>query len=142
MEGDVMSVFVLITGTLYRAPESRISKAGKPFITATLKVKDGDATAWWKLLVFSESAGAELMRLGDGDALSAQGSFKCEPYDDKDGGRRVGFTIFADRVLPLKPAPKERKPKEKPARESWAAPDRMRDDRPRADPDLDDHIPF
>ena len=138
-----MSAYVLISGTLFRAPEQRVAKSGKPFWSATVRVKDGDATAWWKLLVFSESAGAELMRLCDGDAISAQGSFKCEPYDDKDGGRRVGFTIFADRILPLKPPPRERKPKPAhPARDSWAAPDRLRDDRPRADPDLDDHIPF
>ncbi|MFZ3181649.1 MAG: single-stranded DNA-binding protein [Methylocystis silviterrae] len=139
-----MTAHVLISGVLYRAPEQRMSKADKPFWSATLKVRDGDATAWWKVLVFSESAGAELMRLADGDALSAQGVFKAEPYD-KDGTTRVGFTIFADRVLPLRPPPRERKPKpDKPAttRESWAAPDRLRDDRPRVDDDLNDTVPF
>ena len=136
-----MSAFVLITGTLFRAPEQRTSKTGKPFVAATLKVKDGEAVAWWKLLVFSESAGAELMRLSDGDAVSAQGTFKAETYD-KNGETRVGFTLFADRVLPLKPPPRERKPKPTTPRDSWAAPDRMRDDRPRVDNDLNDSIPF
>ncbi|WP_292532291.1 single-stranded DNA-binding protein [Methylocystis sp.] len=136
-----MTVHALITGTLFRAPEQRISKAGKPFWSATIRVKDGDVTQWWKLLIFSESTGAELMRLGDGDAVSAQGVFKAEPYD-KDGETRVGFTLFAESVLPLKPAPRERKPKAEKPRESWAAPDRMRDDRPRVDADLDDQIPF
>jgi hypothetical protein len=74
-----MTVHALISGVLFRAPEQRLSKSGKAFWSATLKVRDGDATAWWKLLVFSESAGAELMRLGDGDAVSAQGVFKAEP---------------------------------------------------------------
>jgi hypothetical protein len=37
-----MTAHVLITGTLFRAPEQRTSKAGKPFVTATLKAKDGD----------------------------------------------------------------------------------------------------
>lgn len=131
-----MSAFVLINGVLFKAPEQRMSKAGKPFVSATLKVKDGDATAWWKLLVFSETAGAELMRLGDGDAVSAQGVLKVEPYD-KDGATRINLTCFANAVLALKPAPKEHKPKADKPRESWAAPDRLR-----ADPDLDDHIPF
>ena len=132
-----MGVHALITGMLFRAPEQRISRAGKPFWSATLRVKDGDATQWWKLLVFSESAGAELMRLGDGDALSAQGVFKAEPYD-KDGETRIGFTLFAEHVLALKQPPRERKPKaDHPAR-----PDRARDDRPRADADLDDTMPF
>jgi hypothetical protein len=136
-----MSTFVIVTGTLFRAPEQRMSKAGKPYWSATARVKDGDASRWWKIVLFSESAGAELMRLGDGDALSAQGSFKCEPYQ-KDGETRVGFTLFADRVLPLKPSPRERKAKAATPRDSLAAPDRLRDDRPRVDPQLDDHIPF
>jgi hypothetical protein len=136
-----MSSFVLITGTLFRTPEQRTSKTGNPFVTATLKVKDGDGVAWWKLLVFSESAQAELMRLSDGDALSAQGAFKVEPYD-KNGETRIGFTLFADRVLPLKSAPRDRKPKPDKPRESWAAPDRLRDDPPRVDTDLNDSIPF
>jgi hypothetical protein len=37
-----VSAHVLLTGSLYRPPEQRISKAGKPFVTATLKAKDGD----------------------------------------------------------------------------------------------------
>ena len=133
-----MSAFVLISGSLFRAPEQRIAKSGKPFWSATVRVKDGETSQWWKLLVFSESAQAELMRLGDGDALSAQGLFKVEPYQ-KDGEQRIGFTLFADRVLPLKPPPRERKPKaEKPAQR----PDRVHDDRSRVDPDLNDSIPF
>lgn len=136
-----MTAHVLITGTLFRPPEQRIAKSGKPFWSATLRVKDGDASQWWKLLAFSESAGAELMRLGDGDALSSQGSFKCEPYE-KNGETRISMTCFADRILPLKPAPREKRPKADKPRDSWAAPDRLRDDRPRVDPDLDDGIPF
>jgi hypothetical protein len=37
-----MSAFILITGTLFRDPEQRTSKNGKPFVTATLRVKDGN----------------------------------------------------------------------------------------------------
>jgi hypothetical protein len=119
-----MSVFVLISGALFRAPEQRIAKSGKPFWSATIRVKDGDASQWWKLLVFSESAGTELMRLGDGDALSAQGTLRAETYQ-KDGDTRISFTLFADRVLPLKPPPKARKPKSAP-HATAVAPDRSR----------------
>jgi hypothetical protein len=37
-----MAAHVLITGTLFRPPEQRTSKAGRPFVTATIRVKDGD----------------------------------------------------------------------------------------------------
>jgi single-stranded DNA-binding protein len=83
-----MTAHVLVTGTLFRQPEQRTSKAGKPFVTATLKAKDGDEKQWWKLVAFSESAQAELMRLQGGDAVSMQGSLKVGLYEkDGDGCR-------------------------------------------------------
>jgi hypothetical protein len=39
-----------------------------------LRARDGDATAWWKLIPLSEIAGAEFMRLEDGDGVSVQGA--------------------------------------------------------------------
>ena len=63
---------------------------------------------WWKVLVFSESAGAELLRLSDGDAVSVQGALRVETYD-KDGETKISLTCIADAILPLRAAPKERK---------------------------------
>jgi hypothetical protein len=40
------------------------------------------------VLAFSESIQAELMRLADGDTISAQGAFKAELYDHG-GEKRV-----------------------------------------------------
>jgi hypothetical protein len=60
-----MTAHVLVAGTLFREPEQRPSKAGKPFVTATIGAKDGDASQLW-VLAFSETARAELMRLTDG----------------------------------------------------------------------------
>jgi hypothetical protein len=83
----------LIAGQLFRAPERRTSKAGKPFVTATIFVKDGEAAQWWKQ--------AELMRLADSDALSVQGQLKAETYE-KDGVTRLSLSVIADRVLALR----------------------------------------
>ena len=122
-----MTAHVLITGAIFRAPESRISKSGKPFWTATIKAKGDDALTWWKIIVFSESAGAELLRLSDGDAVSAQGALRVETYD-KDGMTKVSLTCIADAVLPLRAAPKERKAKA-------GAASRDRPEKPAADRD-------
>lgn len=115
-----MTAYCLVTGTLFRAPEQKISKTGKPFVVATIRMKDGDATAWWKVLCFSESACAELMRLSDGDAVSAQGALKVETYE-RDGAAKVSLTCMADAVLPLRPAPRPRAKKE-PAEPQRSAP--------------------
>jgi single-stranded DNA-binding protein len=111
-----MTAFALFSGSLFRAPEQRTSKAGRPFVTATIRVKDGDALQWVRVTAFSESAQAELMRVGDGDALSVQGSFKAELYQPDGGETKLSLSIVADQVLVLRQPPKERKaPKERDA---------------------------
>ncbi len=57
-----MTAYVLISGQLFREPEQRTSKVGNQFVLATLRTKDGDAALWWKVLAFSETVQAELMR--------------------------------------------------------------------------------
>ncbi|MCI0598593.1 MAG: single-stranded DNA-binding protein [Beijerinckiaceae bacterium] len=104
-----MSAFAIVTGLLFRPPEQRTSKAGKPFVTATLRVKDGEASQWWKVVAFSESVQAELMRLGDGDALTVQGAFKAELYTPEGGEPRISLSIVADQVLALRQPPRTKK---------------------------------
>jgi hypothetical protein len=82
----------LVTGTLFKAPEQRTSKAGKPFVAATIRAKDGEVSQWWRMIAFSESAQAELMRLGDGDACSVQGSFKAELYRPDGGEAKLSLS--------------------------------------------------
>ncbi len=105
-----MSAHVLISGVLYRQPEQRTSRAGKSFVVATVRAKEGEGSQWWKVLAFSESAGAELLRLGDGDAVSAQGQLKAELYE-KDGETRLSLSVIADHVLALKQPPRQREKK-------------------------------
>ena len=60
-----------------------------------------------EVLAFSESEQAELMRLGDGDAVSMQGALRVETYV-KDGDTKVSLTCIADYVLALRqPARKQ-----------------------------------
>jgi hypothetical protein len=98
--------YALVSGILFKPPEQRTSKAGRPFAVATLRVKDGEALQWWRVAAFSEPAQAELMRLGDGDACSAQGAFKAELYQPEGGEPKVSLSIVADQVLALRQPPK------------------------------------
>jgi single-stranded DNA-binding protein len=106
-----MTAFAIVTGSLFKAPEQRTSKTGRPYVTATIRAKDGDASQWWRVMAFSESAQVELMRLSEGDACSVQGSFKCELYQPDGGEERVSLSIVADHVLALRQPPRERKAK-------------------------------
>lgn len=151
-----MSVHVLISGVIFRAPERRTSKAGNPFVTATVQVRDGDAFQWWKVLAFSESLSEELVRLGAGDAVAVQGTMRAEPYQ-KNGETRVGYSITAMQVTALRAARKakdagKREPATKPAGKPQRQPEPQRQPAQERHPmdrysgggadGLDDDIPF
>ena len=101
----------MVTGALSKEPTQRTSKNGGVYLTTSLRLVAGNETEWWNLLCFSESAQAEIMRLGVGEKLACQGSLKIEIYRGSDGEPKISRTIFVDAVLPLRPPPRERKPK-------------------------------
>jgi single-stranded DNA-binding protein len=104
-------IAALVQGTLVRAPEQKTSKAGHSYVSATLKVRDGDATQWVRVTAFSNTAQADLLRLADGDALSAQGRLSAEIYTGIDNIPKISLSIVADQILPLRQPPRERKTK-------------------------------
>jgi single-stranded DNA-binding protein len=106
-----VSVYVLISGSLFREPEQRTSGVGKQYCRATIRAAtDGEASEFWSILAFGDTAKTELLRLHDGDKVAVQGKPKFEIYE-KDGKARVRHTLFADSVMPLRAPPKERKSK-------------------------------
>jgi single-stranded DNA-binding protein len=129
-----VTTYALVSGALFREPERRMSKAGKPFMTATIRTKDGESTQWWKLVAFSETVQAELMRLADGDAISVQGAFKVETYE-KDGVTKISLSVVADHVLALRQAARKK------ADDGKGDGQHARHDDGRGQP-FDDHVPF
>lgn len=136
-----MSVAILISGSIFRAPAQKTSQAGKPYTIATIRAAGGDNTPaeFWSILCFSETAQEQLLRLGLNERLAVQGSMKIEIYE-KDGQSRISRTVFVDAVLPLRTPPKSKKqrPETLPAR----APLERVNILPSASGDLDDDIPF
>ena len=131
-----MSAFALVTGTIFRAPLQKISKAGKPYTTCTVKAGADDTGGdFWNVLSFSESSQLELLRLEVGDAVSIRGKMKLETYVAADGTTKISRSIFADAALGLRPAPREKKPKV--AREPSTSQQSTA-----AAPPFDDSIPF
>lgn len=142
-----MTAHVLLQGSIAKAPESRISRQGNPFVMATLRVSAGSEIQFWRAFVFSESAQAELMRLGEGDSLACQGVPKFELFRPEAGEPRVSLSITVDHVLALRQPPKERKKKDAapaPLRSEKPASDRSGLDRHRCDGSdpFGDKIPF
>jgi single-stranded DNA-binding protein len=76
-------------------------------VTATLKVKDGEASQFWNVIAFADTPVAELMRLREGESLSVQGNLRSGEYE-KDGQKRISLGVVADHVLALRQPAKQR----------------------------------
>jgi single-stranded DNA-binding protein len=103
-----MTILALVSGALFKTPESRQSKAGKTFVSATIKSSDGNAMTFVRLVCFSETVCAELMRLKEGDQLAVQGALKAELYRPDGGEPKVSLSLIADNVLAVRQPKNER----------------------------------
>jgi single-stranded DNA-binding protein len=103
-----MSARAIVSGMVFGPPASKISKAGNPYASATVREGSGEATRWWKVFVFNEAAIEEILRFVDGEPIAVAGEFDAEIYAPAGGEARVSWRIRADAVLSAK-KPKARK---------------------------------
>lgn len=100
---------VLVSGTLTRDPVERTSAAGKPYVTALLRVPCEDADALLcSLIAFAPDAVRALMALAKGDSLAVAGRAKLNSWE-RDGEQQHGLSVVADRVLSAYQAGKVRR---------------------------------
>ncbi len=107
-----MSARAIVDGVLFKAPQTKTSKAGKPYAAATIREGTGERVRWWKCYFFSESAIEEILRLGAGDPIAVAGAFDCELYTPPGGQPQLSWKITADAVLSARPKPKKAKPQD------------------------------
>jgi hypothetical protein len=94
-----MSARAIVSDALFKAPVSKTSKTGKPYVFATVREGKGDAARWWKAFIFSADAMAEVLLLGDGDPMAVSGEFDCQAYKTEAGDDRLSWSIMVDGVL-------------------------------------------
>jgi hypothetical protein len=100
----------IVSGVIFKAPQTKTSKAGKPYAIATIREGTGERVRWWKAFVFNEFAIEEILRLGDGDPIAVSGEFDCELWTPEGGGEsRLSWKITADTVLSTRAKPKKAK---------------------------------
>jgi hypothetical protein len=140
-----MSARAIVAGVLFRAPLAKTSKAGKPYVLATIRSGNGEAVRWWKAFVFSESAIEEINRLADGDPITVTGEFDCCLYSAAGAETRLSWSIRADAILSARAKPKTAKPQaDKPPRAAPAKSESRAEPLPsdRGGRDFDDDVPF
>jgi hypothetical protein len=126
-----MSAREIVSGLLFKAPVSKTSKTGKPYVLATMREGSGERVRWWKCFAFSEAPIEELLRLGDGDPIAVAGEIDADVYAPEGSDPRVNWRVTADTVMSArkpkaKPEGTKHTPKEATGRDragsSWASP--------------------
>ena len=135
-----MSALALIAGRLHGDVVTKPTRNGGAVAFFKLKVINGSALEWWSCATFAESAREELDGLSEGAVVSAVGLLRVETFEHR-GETRIALKLTADRVMALKPTPKEAKPKtDKPPRRT--SPEKAAADAIPMKEALDDDIPF
>jgi single-stranded DNA-binding protein len=126
-------MYALLNGYLFGDPEEKTSKAGKPYVKATLKEGRGDETIFVSVTAFQGTTADALLLGKDGDAVNIMGELKLRCYE-KNGEWRPAADVIANKVTLLaKPA---RPQAELRTRDETRTPPRRTADA------IDDDIPF
>jgi single-stranded DNA-binding protein len=91
----------LVSGKLHGKPTQRMSKAGKPYTTAHLRVSAGGEgeSQFVGVTAFSDTVQATLMALGDGDGVAVAGSLTVKTWVNRDGVTVPDISLVAVQVL-------------------------------------------
>jgi hypothetical protein len=92
----------VISGQLTSQPEERKTADGRVMATASIKARKGrESVEHWRVIAYSSTARAALLRLGVNEDLSVQGSGTASAQRIS-GDVVLVHTIFAEHVLPLR----------------------------------------
>lgn len=90
----------LIAGTLVGLAETRQGKNDTTYALAKVKATAGDGESLIvNVIAFAAEAGAALMALDDGDAISLAGALTPKVWTDKQGNTRPALDMIASQVL-------------------------------------------
>lgn len=102
-------ISALIQGDLIADPKSRTTTAGKPFMTATIRVPAGAESILIYLTAFSESVQAALGRLKSGDSLAASGVMELNIWQDRENHEHRDWRLTAHQIMSVYEMSKRRK---------------------------------
>lgn len=94
----------LIAGHLMGDASRRVDRAGRTYIVARVLARNRDDEEFIvNVIAFDEAAGADLLALADGDAVSLSGALTPKVWTDKQGQARPSLDLVATRVLGVRP---------------------------------------
>ncbi|GHU03549.1 hypothetical protein FACS1894158_02200 [Betaproteobacteria bacterium] len=86
----------LISGKLHGKPAQKTGQSGKPFVTAKVRAQAGSGeTVFVNVIAFSETVGAALLALDDGDSVSMSGVLTPKAWIDRQGEAKPALDLVA-----------------------------------------------
>jgi single-stranded DNA-binding protein len=90
----------LIGGKLHGKPAQRVGQSGKAFVTAKVRTPTANGeTLFVNVIAFSESVGASLLALDDGDSVSISGALTPKAWTDRNGEVTPSLDMVAHALL-------------------------------------------
>ncbi len=129
-----------VYGRLGAAPVERETRNSNAMVTASIAVNAArfgadEDTAWFSLAAFGKTA-ESLLRHQKGDLLAAMGPLTRRRYTDRDGVEREGWSLTCEQIMSARTVRPGGGRKHKDSADTTV------DQRPAADPTLDDDLPF
>jgi single-stranded DNA-binding protein len=91
----------LVGGKLHGKAERRTGQqSGKGFVVAKVRAATGSGeSVFVNVIAFSESAGAALLALEDGDSVALSGTLNPKPWIDREGAPRMALDMTVTAVM-------------------------------------------
>lgn len=90
----------LVGGKLHGKPAQRVGQSGKAFVTAKVRTPTANGDALFvNVIAFSESMGAALLALDDGDSVSISGALTPKAWIDRSGEAKPSLDMVAHALL-------------------------------------------
>lgn len=95
-----MTLHAMAMGTLVADPVRRTSQAGKPFVTATIRVPvEGGEPFLASLIAFSTTVAEQLAQHANGDTVVAGGRASLKSWTGRDGQEQHGLGLVVEQIM-------------------------------------------
>jgi single-stranded DNA-binding protein len=89
------------TGRIGQEPMLKESKAGKPWLSFSVAVGEGDDVQWLQIATFGSRAPELAGSLKKSDRVYIEGRLKLNTWTGKDGTQQAGLSVAAWLVQPM-----------------------------------------
>jgi single-stranded DNA-binding protein len=90
-----MSIECAFFGALGRDAEVKTSKGGKQYLRLNVRVDDGEAAQWLRVMAFDPDANAAAAKMVKGARVYIEGRLSVDEWTGQNGAKRHGLSVMS-----------------------------------------------